>query len=47
LHEQFGRQFASLDKYMDRLGEESRVGNERATQGVRVVARKMQEYVGS
>lgn len=47
LHEQFGRQFASLDKYMDWLGEESRVGNERATQSVRVVARKMQEYLGS
>lgn len=44
--EQFGRQFTDLGKYVDWLGEESRLGNERATQGARVVARKMQEYAG-
>jgi len=44
LQEEFGRRFSSFMEYMDWVGEESRLGNAKVVQGVRVIARKMEAY---
>lgn len=44
LHERFGRDFASIENYLDWLGEESRLGGGKAIQAVRVAAMRLGGY---
>lgn len=44
LKREFGQRFRDVEGYMDWVGEESVLGGERATQGVRVAARKLREW---
>ena len=44
LQDRFGREFASVESYLDWLGEESVLGEGRATQAVRVAAEALSSY---